>query len=760
MKHWFLVLSLVLSQTLLAQGAGELDLNFGTNGKVLIEHNLGSTPPLAEGDEAARAIYIYPNHQFLIGGHAYHTNSFNVDMVVTKRLHHGGIDTSWGNQGRVVVAFDLGADNQDFLNAIEVDPNGNIYLIGSVQRSSGDDRDFAIARLTPSGALDTSFSDDGKLAVYFDNGGTLSDIAFDGFAGTSSITVVGYATQNTGTDFAITKVLSDGTLDPFFGTNGKLTVDFNHSTNSNDIAYKIYGDGSYSWVVGSASENDNSDSPAILRISSGGSIDISFSTDGKFVYSDSRAGTRINNVAKKNNLNEFAFVGTDYHPENLSLKDDCSIVYVNADSTNAGEPVADTFNFNLDPFPSLFDFNSGCKSAIFSYYDNILHLTGNLYPDDISSISMAALRFNSISVTNGSSSHSIDNNFGTNGRQVIGGFSSGASGQIVDSPFSIAVDYNKNVLIAGTGTNSNDVQKTAVARLIGDGGQAPSISITAPANTATFIEYEPITFTGIATDPEDGTISNNIQWSSGIDGYFGNGSTYITGNSHLNLSVGIHLITASITDSDLRTNEATIIIEVTERQDDPVVVISNPLNNSMHTQGSMINFVATASDDEDGVITPNIQWYSAIDGFIGTGGNISIDSLSVGQHVITAQIFDSNNQSDAHQIQIIITEVEDAPVVTISNPLNGSTFIQGSNINFVASAIDDEDGDITSNIQWDSANDGLLGTGGNISIDSLSVGQHLISAQIFDSNNQSDTKQITINIQPNLDLIFKNNFEQ
>lgn len=558
MKVLILLIFTVISGYTFAQGAGDLDLDFSVDGKLIVEHNLGSIPPTGEGDEYARAIYVYPDGSMLIGGHAYHTNEQNIDMVVTKVLSTGLIDTTWGGAGagHVVVGFDLGGSNQDYLYDLHVDPNGNILLIGEAE-FLGDDTDFAIARLTPTGAMDTTFSGDGKKTFHFDDGGTNGDTAHSAYAFSHSIYVAGYATQSTGTDFAITKLLNDGTIDTGFGTDGRVTIDFSHSSNSIDKALKFVPSNLSTgfWVLGSANENDNSNSPAIAKIDFAGNLESSFSADGMYVFADSRGGSTIDDAIQKPGTDEFVFVGSDSHPENGSAKDDCALTYVNTISTNNGEPVGDTFNFNLDPNPFIFEFNSDCNSAVFSDTNLKLVLTGNLYPDNISSISMGVMRLNSINVTNGSSSHSIDSGFATNGRKAI---AFGGTGQVVDSPSAVSLDLNQNIIVAGTATNQNAVQKFGVARLNGLDSANPVVSILAPVTGSQFGQSDQVTFIGTANDVLDGDISNNIQWESSLDGVLGTGGIY----NNSSLSVGTHTITANITDSNNNSDSSQISISI------------------------------------------------------------------------------------------------------------------------------------------------------------------------------------------------------
>ena len=86
---------------------------------------------------------------------------------------------------------------------------------------------------------------------------------------------------------------------------------------------------------------------------------------------------------------------------------------------------------------------------------------------------------------------------------------------------------------------------------------APTISITAPANNATFATGASITFTGSASDTEDGDKSTSIVWSSDIDGTLGTAPGIL-----VKLSDGTHTITAKVTDSGGKTATATITITV------------------------------------------------------------------------------------------------------------------------------------------------------------------------------------------------------
>jgi trimeric autotransporter adhesin len=88
--------------------------------------------------------------------------------------------------------------------------------------------------------------------------------------------------------------------------------------------------------------------------------------------------------------------------------------------------------------------------------------------------------------------------------------------------------------------------------------QPPSVAISAPPNDAVVPSGTPITFTGTATDPEDGALSGSIVWRSNqVAAPLGTGAS-ITAT----LAGGRHTITASITDAGGLTTTASIQVVV------------------------------------------------------------------------------------------------------------------------------------------------------------------------------------------------------
>jgi PKD repeat protein len=71
-----------------------------------------------------------------------------------------------------------------------------------------------------------------------------------------------------------------------------------------------------------------------------------------------------------------------------------------------------------------------------------------------------------------------------------------------------------------------------------------------------FAQGTPVTFSGIANDAEDGSLSSTIHWTSNVDGSLGDGASI----QATNLTVGSHTISASVVDSSGAPATASIAI--------------------------------------------------------------------------------------------------------------------------------------------------------------------------------------------------------
>ena len=159
--------------------------------------------------------------------------------------------------------------------------------------------------------------------------------------------------------------------------------------------------------------------------------------------------------------------------------------------------------------------------------------------------------------------------------------------------------------------------------------------------------------------------------------------------------------------------------------------------------GSPISISATATDQELGDLSGSITWTSSISGNLGTGATIN-PTLPIGNHVITATVFDGNNTvSDSRTISVIAVPNQ-PPFVSITSPDDGVQVSEGASVTFTGTAQDPEQGNLSSGIQWKSDKDGNLGTGATLTVSTLSHGLHVITATRADANGATGDARITV----------------
>lgn len=90
---------------------------------------------------------------------------------------------------------------------------------------------------------------------------------------------------------------------------------------------------------------------------------------------------------------------------------------------------------------------------------------------------------------------------------------------------------------------------------------APVVTITTPLNGYSIRQGRPLNFQGTALDDLDGDLSQQLRWFSNLSGSLGVGSSITS----TNLTVGTHVITATVTDSGGLTGRSSISVIVRDR---------------------------------------------------------------------------------------------------------------------------------------------------------------------------------------------------
>jgi len=237
---------------------------FGTDGIVSVtlpEGWLGAIPM----DSALQS-----DGKLLIAGFAYIYDATKQGYVETAFLMRldltdGTLDESFGSGGMV-----LYPDTVPFWQ-ITLQSDGKI-LVTSVPEES-----FTIYRFTAAGALDTSFAEGGEFTIpgYFN-----CNALAEGPEGKLYLTLGPYPDYSS-SDFFLARLNADGSLDENFGTGGGVTTDLAEGGDMS-CSLLVQEDGKVI-VGGSTSVNGGNPMPALVRYTANGTLDESFSSDGKVV---------------------------------------------------------------------------------------------------------------------------------------------------------------------------------------------------------------------------------------------------------------------------------------------------------------------------------------------------------------------------------------------------------------------------------------------------------------------------------------------
>ncbi len=274
---------------------GQLDTGFGVGG---IAHvNLA---PTSAWNDNASAIAVQSTGKIVLGGVAYALDGVTTyPRFGLVRFHaNGALDTSFGNSGSLIVPSPMAA-GVDYLTAIARLPDGRlpaddaIIAVGPTPASN-----TAIGlRYTADGQPATSFGSGGRVRLgAAGSGGVHTGLSISIAAvmqPDGRLILVGRGTDR---GFAFIRLLANGTLDPGFGINGRAHVRFTGAT-LYDEPYSVTVQGNGKIVAGGYAAFNENDF-AVARLLADGTPDPGFGDgQGRAVASFSTRPDRAEGVA-------------------------------------------------------------------------------------------------------------------------------------------------------------------------------------------------------------------------------------------------------------------------------------------------------------------------------------------------------------------------------------------------------------------------------------------------------------------------------
>jgi len=239
---------------------GDLDNSFGTGGKV--------TTDIGSGSDEGYGLVIQSDGKILMVGSSF--NGTDSDFAVTRYEVDGDLDPTFGIGGKVVTDF---SGQNDYARAIAIQTDGKIVVAGYTAGLDNDD--FALARYTTTGGLDSGFGTGGRVITDFgneDNSAEALAIQQDG-----KIVIAGESSGPTSDDFGVARYNTNGTPDTSFSGDGLATTEFDgNKDEAHAVAIQIDG----KIVAAGVANRDVSGDFALARYNTNGSPDTLFGTNG------------------------------------------------------------------------------------------------------------------------------------------------------------------------------------------------------------------------------------------------------------------------------------------------------------------------------------------------------------------------------------------------------------------------------------------------------------------------------------------------
>jgi uncharacterized delta-60 repeat protein len=257
---------------------GSLDTGFGNNGSVItpVGADYSNINDLAVQEDGT-IVAAGKTYEIFYDGYSYSIRALT--FALARYNSDGTLDSTFGSNG--IAITDIAAGLSDEANAVTLQADGKIIAAGYAH-GVNNGLDFALARYNTDGSLDSTFGFAGIVTTHLNSGSERArDVAVQA---DGKIVAAGFAGTGTGTDFALVRYNTDGSLDTAFGNNGLVTTDFD---NNSDFAHAvgIQADGKIV-AAGNASVLIHSTQTryfviGLARYNTNGDLDATFGKKGK-----------------------------------------------------------------------------------------------------------------------------------------------------------------------------------------------------------------------------------------------------------------------------------------------------------------------------------------------------------------------------------------------------------------------------------------------------------------------------------------------
>lgn len=194
---------------------GSLDTTFDGDGKVSLTRSGGK----------AFAVALQTDGKIVVVGTIRNANFAQPALAVLRLNSNGSLDSSFGTGGQVLIdVVSPSARASSIGLGVAIQTDGKIMAVGSAIRPDGSPG-WSICRLLANGALDATFSGDGKINLSWTGPGSAAASAV-AVTSTGRILVAGTVIGPADEDFGIYAFTPTGDYDDGFSSNGFAIYDF------------------------------------------------------------------------------------------------------------------------------------------------------------------------------------------------------------------------------------------------------------------------------------------------------------------------------------------------------------------------------------------------------------------------------------------------------------------------------------------------------------------------------------------------------
>lgn len=244
--------NVILSTRMLSSGAP--DPAYGHSGTVTVNIN---------GGACANAVALQPDGKIVLAGTGGDLSSGTLAFAAVRLLPNGQLDPQFGHGGVSTVPIGTEA----IANAVSIRPDGKIVLGGMATVAHPE---FASARLNSNGSIDSSFGRRGVVTLAPPAAAWGMVLQPDG-----KVVLAGQQDYRGAQAFMAARLTTSGTLDATFGNGGLVTVPVGSTAIGNAVALQPDGR-----IVLAGNAFTSTSVAATVRLMSNGSLDPSFGSGG------------------------------------------------------------------------------------------------------------------------------------------------------------------------------------------------------------------------------------------------------------------------------------------------------------------------------------------------------------------------------------------------------------------------------------------------------------------------------------------------